>query len=297
MPTRQALDVFAQHPQRLASSLSGSLVTVSRTSSTQFDRDAILGAAPEDGFALVYRLADMPSHGFWNDDGYSRVEPTAMGTLQIVDLQGGVRSRFESVYDNLHIRVPRQALLAITEQAGRAPIHTLAVPDAWETRDPMFAALTGSFLRALHHPEEVEPLVADHLVQAMLAHVATAYGGMKRLPPSLRGALNARQVERAKDLLSAELSNAPAIADVARAIGISPGHFSRAFKSATGISPSGWLIRHRSEHAMHLLRATDLPLVDISMRSGFADQSHFTRTFGKSTGMAPGAWRRENKGG
>ena len=289
------LDVFAQPPRRLVSSLSGAMVTVSHVSSQQFDPDALFGAAPEVGFVLVYRLADMPAHDFWNDDGYSRVAPTAKGTLQIVDLAGGANSRFESGFDNLHVSVPRQALAALAEQAGAAPVRSLAVPDPWETRDPMFAALTTSFLRALHHPDAVAPLVADHLLQAMLAHVAAAYGGMQRLSPNPRGALRPHQLARAKELLSADLTAAPSMADVAREIGTLPSHFSRGFKAATGVSPSAWLLRYRVEQAMILLRASDLPLVDIAMRSGFSDQSHFTRTFTKWAGIAPGAWRRQGR--
>lgn len=289
------LDVFAQLPRRLVTSLSGAMVTVSHVSSRQFDPDALFGAAPEDGFALVYRLADMPAHDFWNDDGYSRVQPTAKGTLQIVDLAGGANSRFESGFDNLHVSIPRLALAALAEQVGAAPVRTLAVPDTWETRDPMFAVLAPSFLCALQHPDAVAPLVVDHLLQAMLAHVAATYGGMQRLSTNPPGALQPHQIARAKELLSADLTAAPSMADVAREIGTLPSHFSRGFKAATGVSPSAWLLRYRVEQAMTLLRTSDLPLVDIAMLSGFSDQSHFTRTFTKWAGIAPGAWRRQGR--
>ncbi len=295
MAQRPILDVFAHHALRLSGSLPNSPVTVSHTSSTQFDRDAVLGAAPEDGFALVYRLADMPGHDFWNDDGYARVPATAKGTLQVVDLRGGVSSRFESTFDNLHVNLPRRALDTLAEQIGARPVQSLSVPDAWETRDPMFEALNVGLLRAVHHPGEIDQLVADQLMLAMLAHVATAYGGMKRASPGLRRGLTAGQLQRAKDLLAADLAALPMIGDIARMIGVSPSHFSRAFKSAAGVSPSVWLLHHRIAHAKDMLVSSHLPLVDIALRCGFADQSHFTHAFSRLTGVPPGTWRRDGR--
>jgi AraC family transcriptional regulator len=37
---------------------------------------------------------------------------------------------------------------------------------------------------------------------------------------------------------------------------------------------------------------TDLPLADVAVRCGFADQSHFTKLFRRSIGVSPGSFRR-----
>ncbi|MGK6324778.1 helix-turn-helix transcriptional regulator [Sphingomonas sp. DT-51] len=295
MPLKPELDVFARLPRRLSTDMSGSSLTVSHTSSAHFDPDAVLGAASEDGFALVYRLSDMAEHDFWNDDGFTRVPPTARGTLQIVDLRGGARSRFESTFDNLHVSIPRSALAVLADQIGRSPARSLAVPEPWETRDPIFEALSVSLLRAFDEPDLLDPLVADHLLLALLAHVASTYGGMGSPAASMRGSLAPSQVERIKDLLSADPFATPAIADVARTVDMSPSHLSRAFRAATGLSPSAWLQQHRIQRAKDMLRGSSLPLVDVAIRSGFADQSHFTRTFSRLAGTSPGAWRRAHR--
>jgi AraC family transcriptional regulator len=44
--------------------------------------------------------------------------------------------------------------------------------------------------------------------------------------------------------------------------------------------------------ARQLLRESALPLADIAVQCGFADQSHFTRVFSGRTGLSPGRWRR-----
>jgi AraC-like DNA-binding protein len=38
-----------------------------------------------------------------------------------------------------------------------------------------------------------------------------------------------------------------------------------------------------------------LPLSEIALSSGFADQSHFTRVFSRLVGVSPGQWRRSRE--
>jgi AraC family transcriptional regulator len=40
----------------------------------------------------------------------------------------------------------------------------------------------------------------------------------------------------------------------------------------------------------------DLPLSEIAISAGFANQSHFTRVFSSVVGVSPAAWRRETQG-
>ena len=40
----------------------------------------------------------------------------------------------------------------------------------------------------------------------------------------------------------------------------------------------------------------DLPLSEIAMSAGFANQSHFTRVFSSVVGVSPGVWRRDAQG-
>ena len=82
------------------------------------------------------------------------------------------------------------------------------------------------------------------------------------------------------------------VAKLAQACQLSPGHFARAFKQATGKPPHQWLTDQRLEKAKKLLVDTELALAEIAISCGFADQSHFTRVFSRSVRSSPGAWRR-----
>jgi AraC family transcriptional regulator len=65
-------------------------------------------------------------------------------------------------------------------------------------------------------------------------------------------------------------------------------HFARLFKNSTGLPPHQYVIAQRVERAKELLRQRDiLPLAEIAVESGFADQSHFTRQFKRLVGVTP----------
>ncbi len=97
------------------------------------------------------------------------------------------------------------------------------------------------------------------------------------------------QLKRAIELMAKSLMEGPALSHLAEEWGLSPRHFARAFRQSTA---HRWLLKHRVQQAKELLRTRALPLADITLRCGFADQSHFTRVFSPEVGVGPGEWRR-----
>lgn len=102
-------------------------------------------------------------------------------------------------------------------------------------------------------------------------------------------------VEKARHYLSDHLTQEIRTEDVARAVGLSPYHLSRLFKSLTGQTMRQYLIRERIEAARQLLAATDRTIPQIVSLLRFCDQSYFTRVFRQAVGMTPAAYREQNK--
>lgn len=82
------------------------------------------------------------------------------------------------------------------------------------------------------------------------------------------------------------------LAAMAAVAGLSPFHFSRVFKRATGVAPHRFVIRSRVERAKALLARPDVSLAEIAYAAGFASQAHFTTLFRHETGLTPLQFRR-----
>ena len=79
------------------------------------------------------------------------------------------------------------------------------------------------------------------------------------------------------------------LAAVAR---LSPYHFARQFKAATGLPPHQYVILRRVERAKQLLQTGGgFSLAEVAARAGFSDQSQFTHHFKRLVGVTPGQFR------
>ena len=75
--------------------------------------------------------------------------------------------------------------------------------------------------------------------------------------------------------------------NISAAISLSPCHFAHVFKRSLGVTPHQYVIRRRVERAKDLLASTHLPLADVALAVGCANQSHFCALFVRATGVTP----------
>lgn len=104
-------------------------------------------------------------------------------------------------------------------------------------------------------------------------------------------------VARAKRLLAERLAEALPLAQVAAAVGLSPGHLRARFRAASGRTPMAWLRERRVAAAAERLIAGDEPIEAVAEACGFADRFHFSRIFARLVGCGPAAYRRSRRGG
>jgi AraC family transcriptional regulator len=213
-------------------------------------------------------------------------------SFNFADLSTGPQCKIARPMDNFHLHIPRAALDDLAEEAGSPRIDRLHAPDGWDTTDLILESLKQTVLAATGNPGHVSQLFVDHMILALHTHCAGTYGGMRDAQRQRVGVLAPWQTRRAKELIAANLSKELSLTEIATECSLSTAHFSRAFKASTGTTPHGWLQTCRVQCAEELMRNSDLPLADIALQCGFADQSHFTRVFARIAGDTPGAWRR-----
>jgi AraC-like DNA-binding protein len=101
----------------------------------------------------------------------------------------------------------------------------------------------------------------------------------------------ARHLLRAKDLADARYFDALDVKALARAAGLSPAHFSRAFRRTFGESPHAYLLTRRLERAAMMLVTTDRTVAEICFAVGLRSVGSFTTSFTRTYGRSPTAHR------
>src|SRR5262249_31722031 len=134
-------------------------------------------------------------------------------------------------------------------------------------------------------------LYAESLVNALSAHLLRHYSNVKDIFRTNTGGLSKRSLRRVIEYVESNLEHDLTLAEIAQEIDLSVHHFARAFKQTTGLTPHKFLIQRRIERAKALLANHELPLAEVSLRSGFKNQSHFTTLFRKITTTTPKAYR------
>jgi AraC family transcriptional regulator len=134
-------------------------------------------------------------------------------------------------------------------------------------------------------------LYAESLGNVLAVHLLRYYAISPSRPVTFTGGLSATKLRQVTDFIADNYSRELKLAELAQVAGMSSFHFAREFKRSTGTTPHQYLIKFRVERAKAFLANDELPLIEVSLRSGFSHQSHFTRLFRRITGTTPQSYR------
>lgn len=146
-------------------------------------------------------------------------------------------------------------------------------------------------LRQLGGELEASPgasVVAEGLARAVVVQLLREFSHIRA--PKTAAPAPPVAVLRAVELMRRRLAETLTLEEMAQVSSVSPFHFARQFKAATGHPPHEYLMRLRVDRAQELIsrRAQNWTLAAIAAESGFADQSHMSRHFRRVLGVTPG---------
>ena len=120
----------------------------------------------------------------------------------------------------------------------------------------------------------------------------STHAGLAAMQSTLyRGGVSPRALHRVREFIEEHLDDNISIQALATIAGLSKYYFARAFKQSQGITPHDYVVQRRVRRVQELLASTDLPLSEIAVAVGFADQSHCARRFREHVGMTPSKYR------
>lgn len=179
--------------------------------------------------------------------------------------------------DFLHELAPKELLqdsAAVTFRMQRLRIDPRA--------QVLVALLRHSLLNKSIETLEAETLTLTLIKRALgerTSHVTRATYGRQKL------------VDRAKLVLSTELSRRWTLAEIATAVGVSPVYLTQAFAQAEGVPLYRYQLRLRLARALDLLGSYD-DLSALGLELGFSSHSHFSAAFRQAYGHTPAQFQR-----
>lgn len=180
------------------------------------------------------------------------------------------------------------SLVAQTRESMGGPNTIEIMANEKEFRDPLLQQI-GLALKAELDEGMVSSsaLYAESLATAVSAHILRRYTVQKSRDHEAIGHSAHVVIQRVIEYIHENLGQQVTLAELALVANMSPYHFARTFKQATGMAPHQYVLHTRIEHARDLLLQGKLSIAQVAARVGFFDQSHFTRYFKRIVGVTP----------
>lgn len=199
----------------------------------------------------------------------------------------------EPVPEILHLMLPPHHFS--TRDAGDAAEirGTPALHYEQSLQDPLLAEMGFAIAKELRDETSVGAILVESLASSFAARLMQEHGAVKatNVPPARKG-LDQRRLTRILSYIDVNLEGDLTINQLSSVANLSPHHFARAFKTAVGQAPHGYISAKRLSRAKVLLAQGDHTLVDIALTLSFSCQANFTRAFRRMTGLTPGQYRR-----
>jgi AraC-like DNA-binding protein len=159
---------------------------------------------------------------------------------------------------------------------------------------PLFSSLTHACSRELflfqrhlatHLEHSHDPLAA---CETALLLAERLLGGLTAHPLPSRVDDRAMAVQA---MLGARYNEPLSLSEIGAAVGLSPFHVARLFRTCTGSSIHQYQLELRLRESIERLADGARDLTGLSLDLGFSDHAHFTRAFKKRFGIAPSQYR------
>ncbi|NKJ42322.1 MULTISPECIES: helix-turn-helix domain-containing protein [unclassified Novosphingobium] len=232
---------------------------------------------------FVVHVGGKPDTRLWEADHWSAAR-SIPGCATIVPAGCRTGWRIDGELDVVTVSVP---LSQLQQEQAFSQFREMRFAFA----DPLGIALTRQILGELYGaPTPERTAYIGTLLDALKAHTlrGSALSNEGAFPSADFSAYRIHQIMN--DILARPEAEHSLEALAAKA-GLTPSHFCRVFKRATGVSPHQYVMKARLDRARDLLGQSDLSVAQVADMTGFTSQSHFTRAFRQYAGQTPSSWR------
>ncbi len=203
--------------------------------------------------------------------------------------------RTETPSEDMSMLLEESFFRRVAVEAGVDPDKIEVVP-LFSAPDPQIERIGLSFLSEMESGGIGGEIFAESLANLLALHLLRQHSSLGRRSKRRVGSeegFSERALEQATDYINDNLPRKLTLAEIAGVAHMSPHHFARSFKAATGLSPHQYVVHQRVDRAKALLSDTDLTLAQVARAVGFSSDSHLSSHVRRLLGVPPGALRRE----
>jgi AraC family transcriptional regulator len=193
----------------------------------------------------------------------------------------------------LHLYLPQQTFNSLaSDDTFRPDPYSLRYLS--DIQDDMIREIGRAILSELAAESSAGRMFAEASALALAARLAHSYA--EPAPSRPRGLrsyrLDEARLRRVQDYVAENLDQEITVAQLANVARLSPFHFARMFRAATGVAPARYVSQQRLQSAKMMLADGKRSLSDIAFRCQFSSQTSFHRAFLRATGVTPGEYQR-----
>ncbi|MEZ5428199.1 MAG: AraC family transcriptional regulator [Pyrinomonadaceae bacterium] len=226
----------------------------------------------------------------FSEAGRSVIAKTGSGNSCLTVAGQHVSAYWDAPLDNLGIFLEPAF---VDQTALENNIPNFEFIEIADRKDPLIEQIGLAMLTEVNAENPTGHLYIESLTQTLILHLLQNHStaAAKFAAGKTGGGLSGYKLRRVKEFIRENLSHDLSLSEIAEIADLSRYHFSREFRRSTGLSPVQFLQKERIERAKILLENEDLPIAQVSLETGFKNQSHFTTLFRKYTKLTPKGWR------
>jgi AraC family transcriptional regulator len=219
------------------------------------------------------------------------------GNVSFVHAGAAPRAIMRGQFSCMHIYIPPQLIHDVaSSEASAAGERDIGFIDTVGKTSPALMRVGQDMLAEMRNNAMLTRLRTDALglevAVQMLRHHSTLSHDRRIARDDTNGGLAPWQIRRVTEALASNPASEQPLSDLASLVGLSPFHFSRAFKKSVGVPPHAYQVQLRIERAQALLIETQQSVTEIAFAVGYESSQSLARAFVRQIGCTPSEFRR-----
>lgn len=214
------------------------------------------------------------------------------GDLQVVPIGSDAAWEHEASACEVAVFLDASLVHTAAEGLGLDPERATIAPSLY-FRDPRIEHLCWALKDEVENDDPFGRLYAESLGMALATQLLRRSTYDRNRDASR---LSQGRLRSVIAFIDEHLSHDLSLVELARVANLSPSHLKTLFRDAVGIPLHQHVIRRRVRYAIDAILSEDLPLSELALRAGFANQSHMARCMRRIAGLTPSGVRRSIAG-